>query len=140
MSLTLDLSIHNKQTASPQNDQNDEQTVDDYFLLNFCHTNRVIHRVSFDTLLSSFGGVLDPYISVVSDDRSLFRICSGVLWCRVLWSSSCVHFMSRPQKDQSLCICSVLYVLYYVSGLYSGGFDVYDCSHVLVQCVLGARH
>ena len=47
--------------------------------------------------------------------------------------------MTSPQTDQNLCICSVLYVLYYISSLCSGGFTVYDYSHVLVQCVLGVR-
>jgi hypothetical protein len=55
------------------------------------------------------------------------------------WSSSCVHFMSCPQTAQNLCICSVLYVLYYINSLCSGGFAVCDYSHVLVQCVLGSR-
>ncbi len=50
------------------------------------------------------------------------------------------RFMSLPQTTQNLCICSVLYVLYYISSLCSGGFDVCDCRHVLVQCVLGTRH
>ena len=39
--------------------------------------------------------------------------------------------MTRPQTDQNLCICSVLYVLYYISSLCSGGFAVCDYRHVL---------
>ncbi len=54
---------------------------------------------------------------------------------RVMFTS-----VTPSNRPKFMYLCSVLYVLYYINRLFSGGFAVCDCSHVLVRCVLGERH
>jgi hypothetical protein len=54
------------------------------------------------------------------------------------WSSSYVHCMSRPQTDQNfMYLCSVLCLILYKQSLV---VSLMDYRHVLVRCVVGARH
>ena len=49
----------------------------------------------------------------------------------------CSLHVGSSNSPKFMYLCSVLYVLYYISSLCSGGFAVCDCRHVLVRCVLG---
>ena len=52
----------------------------------------------------------------------------------------CFLHVGPSNRPKFMYLCSVLYVLYYINSLCSGGFVLCDCRYMLVRCVLGARH